>query len=144
MNGEFLSYDEEPIEEKLPYETRPLYFPDGTSVEEFIIPDEDREYVLELLYPFTPVPKLTDVLYDMHADKTFTVRDFRVTWEHGMNYLVSPYYPESGGTVIDWIDEDSWVDDEYDESDFEDDDFEDRKGDDFESKASEDDDDLPV
>jgi hypothetical protein len=22
-----------------------------------------------------------------------------------MNYLVSPYYPESGGTVIDWWDE---------------------------------------
>jgi len=22
-----------------------------------------------------------------------------------MNYLVSPYYPESGGTVIHWVDE---------------------------------------
>jgi len=45
-------------------------------------------------------------MYDLHADKTFIVKEFRVTWEHSMNYLVSPYYPESGGTVIDWMDGD--------------------------------------
>ena len=118
--------NELPIEEKLPYATRPMYFPDGTSVEEFIIPEEDKGLVLEQLYPFSPVPALTDVLYDMHADKTFVVKDFRVTWEYGMNYLVSPYYPENGGTVIDWVDED-WGngegDDEFDEEEFDDDDF---------------------
>jgi hypothetical protein len=139
MNGNFFPDDNGPIEEKLPYPTRPLVFPDGSFVEEFIIPDEDRELVLEQLYPFSPVPKLDDVLYDLHADKTFTVRDYRVTWEHGMNYLVSPYYPESGGTVIDWIDEGSWVDDEFDESEFDDED-----GDDIDFTASDDDDDdLP-
>jgi hypothetical protein len=99
-----------PLDERLPYHTRPMYFPNGASVEEFIIPDEDRELVLEQLYPFSPLPKLTDVMYDIHAEKTFIVKDFRVTWEHGMNYLVSPYYPESGGTVIDWWDE-NWTDD---------------------------------
>jgi len=115
--------NESPIEERLPYTTQPMYFQDGTWVEEFIIPEEDREIVLEQLYPFSPIPQLTDVMYDLHADKTFVVKDFRVTWEHGMNYLVSPYYPESGGTVIDWMDEDSWVDDdEIDEEDFDDDD----------------------
>lgn len=113
--------DELPIDEKLPYSTKSIYFPDGTSVEEFIIPDEDKEIVLAELYPFTPLPKLTDVLYDMHADKTFVVKDFRVTWEHGMNYLVSPYYPEHGGTVIDWVDENDSVDDGSD--DFNDSDF---------------------
>ena len=111
--------DELPIEERLPYPTRSLVFPNGTSVEEFIIPDEDKEIVLAQLYPFSPIPKLSDVLYDLHADKTFVVKDFRVTWEHGMNYLVSPYYPESGGTVIDWMDEE-WgsgedAEDEFDE-----------------------------
>ena len=109
-----------PIDEKLPYQTRPLFFPNGTSVEEFIIPGEDKELVLEQLYPFSPIPKLTDVLYDLHADKTFVVKDFRVTWEHGMNYLVSPYYPESGGTVIDWVDED-WAFSDDDEDDFDED-----------------------
>lgn len=115
--------DEPPIDEKLPYSTKPMYFPDGTSVEEFIIPDEDKEIVLAELYPFSPIPKLTDVLYDMHADKRFVVKDFRVTWEHGMNYLVSPYYPEHGGTVIDWVDENAWVDDGSD--DFSDSEFDD-------------------
>ena len=115
--------DETPIEEKLPYTTQRMYFPNGTWVDEFIIPGEDKEIVLEQLYPFVPIPKLTDEMYDIHADKTFIVKDFRVIWEHGMNFLVSPYYPESGGTVIDWMDEDSWVDDdELDEEDFDDDD----------------------
>ena len=128
-------FDEHPIEERLPYPTRPMYFPDGTSVEEFIIPDEDKEIVLEQLYPFSPVPKLTDELEDMHANKKFVVKDFRVTWEHNMNYLVSPYYPEGGGTVIDWIDESNWNNDEIDEEFSEDDcnddefDFTDSEGD---------------
>ncbi|HEX5838519.1 MAG TPA: hypothetical protein VFY26_11865 [Anaerolineales bacterium] len=105
------------LEERLPYPTQPLYLPDGSFVEEFLIPEEDKEIVLAQLYPFSPIPQLTDVLYDLHADKTFVVKDFRVTWEHGMNYLVSPYYPESGGTVIDWMDEGSWIDDESEEFD---------------------------
>lgn len=123
--------DGDPIpEERLPYPTRPLYFPDGTCVEEFIIPEEDKEIVLAQLYPFSPIPKLTDILYDLHADKTFVVKDFRVTWEHGMNYLVSPYYPEGGGTVIDWMDENSWVSDDSDPyTDFDDmDDLDDSQG----------------
>jgi len=117
--------DEMPIEEKLPYPARPLVFTDGTSVEEFMIPDEDKEIVLTQLYPFSPIPKLTDIVYDLHADKKFVVKDFRVTWEHGMNYLVSPYYPDSGGTVIDWMDENAWVDDEFDEEFSESEEFDD-------------------
>ena len=106
--------NESPLDERLPYQTRPMYFPNGASVEEFIIPDEDRELVLAQIYPFSPIPKLTDVMYDIHAEKTFMVKDFRVTWEHGMNYLVSPYYPESGGTVIDWWDE-NWSEEDFDD-----------------------------
>lgn len=116
MNSEFFS-EENPIEERLPYPTRPMYLPNGISVEEFIIPDEDKEIVLKQLYPFSPIPKLTDEVEDLHSGKKFLIKDFRVTWEHGMNYLVSPYYPESGGTVIDWMDESSWVDDEFDDDD---------------------------
>ena len=116
MNSEFFS-EENPIEERLPYPTRPMCFPNGISVEEFIIPDEDKEIVLKQLYPFSPIPKLTDEVEDLHSGKKFLIKDFRVTWEHGMNYLVSPYYPESGGTVIDWMDESSWVNDEFDDDD---------------------------
>jgi hypothetical protein len=116
--------DETPTEEKLPYPVKTLVLSNGTSVEEFIIPLEDKGIVLEQLYPYSPIPKLTDVLYDLHADKTFIVRDFRVTWERGVNFLVSPYYPESGGTVMDWADED-WAtggdDDQFDDDSDDDD-----------------------
>lgn len=95
------------MEEKLPYLTRRLFFSDGSSVEEFIIPDEDRQLVLEQLYPFNPLPKMTDRMIDIHTDKVFTVKEFRVTWEGNMNCLVSPFYAEGGGSVIDWMDEDS-------------------------------------
>ena len=35
--------EKSPLDERLPYQTSPMYFPNGASVEEFIIPDEDRE-----------------------------------------------------------------------------------------------------
>jgi len=44
MNGNFLPGDDGPIEERLPYPTRPLYFPDGSSVEEFIIPERSSSH----------------------------------------------------------------------------------------------------
>jgi hypothetical protein len=46
-------FEEPSLDEKLPYPTKPMYFADGSSVEEFIIPEEDREIVLEQLYPFS-------------------------------------------------------------------------------------------
>jgi hypothetical protein len=97
-------------EKKLPYPARPLKVHGGT-VEEFIIPEDKKAEVLELLYLSDPVPSLDEELFDLHEYKLFFVRDFRVTWEHGMNWLVSPYYPLSGGTVIDWMPR-SWADDE--------------------------------
>jgi hypothetical protein len=72
-------------------------------VEEYIIPDEKKLEVLKQLYIFTPLPALDDERFDLHEGKKFRVGDFRVTWEDGRNYLVSPYYPSSGGTVIDWM-----------------------------------------
>ena len=41
-------------------------------------------------------------MYDIHANKKFIVKEFLVAREDGMNLLVSPYYFESGGSVIDW------------------------------------------
>lgn len=90
------------IDVKLPYPTRPLQVQGGT-VEEYIIPDEKKAEVLEELYLFLPVPSLDEEFYDVHEEKKFRVRDFRVTRESGRNFLVSPYYPTSGGTVIDWL-----------------------------------------
>jgi len=89
-------------DEKLPYLTRPLQVQGGT-VEEYIIPDDKKGEILERLYPFRPIPSLDEEQYDVHEDKKFRVRDFIVTREGGHNFLVSPYYPRSGGSVIDWM-----------------------------------------
>jgi hypothetical protein len=91
-----------PIDVKLPYPMRLLKI-QGAQVQEYVIPDDKKLEVLNLLYPFTPVPSLDEELLDIHEDKTFIVRDYRVTWENGHNWLVSPYYPSGGGTVIDWM-----------------------------------------
>ncbi|MFA4943808.1 MAG: hypothetical protein WC789_03805 [Lentisphaeria bacterium] len=95
-----------PAERKLPYPTRPLAVQGGT-VEEYIIPDDKKADVLAQLCFFRPIPLLDEEFFDVHEGKNFRVRDFRVTWEGGQNFLVSPYYPSSGGTIIDWMPADS-------------------------------------
>lgn len=87
---------------KLPFPTRIVQTSQG-EIEEYIIPEDKKAEVLNSLYPFEGVPSLDEERYDLHAEKNFKVKDYRVTWEEGMNYLVSPYYFEGGGTVIDWM-----------------------------------------
>jgi hypothetical protein len=110
--------DEQP---RLPFPTKPLVI-QGEEVEEYIIPDEKRAEVLAEMYLGTPVPGLDEERFDLHSGKVFRVREFRVTRERGRNWLVSPYYEEGGGTVIDWMPTDpndpGWVwDDEADDED---------------------------
>jgi hypothetical protein len=90
------------VEPRLPFSTKPLVI-NGVKLEEYVIPAEKRAEVLEQLYIFDPVPSLDEERFDLHSGKKFFVRDYRVTREEGMNYLVSPYYEEGGGTVIDWM-----------------------------------------
>lgn len=70
--------------------------------EEYLIPEAAREKVLLELYPFADPPKLTDVMIDIECEKRFVVKDFKVVREAGRNLLTTPFYYESGGTVIDW------------------------------------------
>jgi len=89
-------------ESRLPYPSRMVPFRGG-MVEEYIIPQEDKSRLLRRLYPFEPVPALGDEMYDLHAEKRFVVKDFRVIRHAEANLLVSPYFFESGGSVIDWM-----------------------------------------
>ena len=90
---------------RLSYPTRLV--PAGTEmIEEYIIPDGEKAQVLDSLYPFDPVPSLTEIMYDLHEEKPFRVGDFRVIREAAMDMLVSPYFFNSGGTVIDWMPQD--------------------------------------
>lgn len=92
------------VEAVLPY---PLQGGRGEDAREYVIPDEDRSDVLNRMYPFEGVPGLDEFRVDIHVDKRFKVRDFKVVREGGINYLVSPYYFEGGGTVADWFPVDS-------------------------------------
>ena len=91
--------DEEP---RLSFPTKKVRAGDG-EIEEYIIPETKKAEVLADLYPFVPVPSLDEERYDLHEGKKFVVKEFRVTRENGMNFLVSPYYFQSGGSVIDWM-----------------------------------------
>jgi hypothetical protein len=71
--------------------------------EEYDIPESEKQSVLKSMYPFDDLPDLTSELFDLHAERLFMVKDFKVVREDETNYLVSPYYYESGGTVIDWM-----------------------------------------
>jgi len=89
-------------EVRLPFPTKLLVI-NGVEIEEYVIPDDKKADVLNELYIFDPVPALDEERFDLHSGKKFRVRDFRVTREDGLNFLVSPYYEEGGGTVIDWL-----------------------------------------
>ena len=97
-------------ETPLPYPTDKLVDARGACYESYQIPMQDKANILREYYPFTPVPKMDEVLLDIHENKTFTVRDFLIIRENGRNYLVSPYYPKSYGTVLDWVSPDSSMD----------------------------------
>jgi len=88
---------------KLPFPTRKLKLEGGGSVVEYVIPDDEKAEVLKILYPFTPVPDLDDVLFDLHEEKNFRVGDYLVIYEDGFNLIVSPYYASSGGSAMDWM-----------------------------------------
>ena len=88
--------------QSLPFPSRPLRV-NGGEVTEYLIPDDRKQEILRSLYPFAHVPGLDDEMFDLHAERRFRVRDYRVVVECGMLLLVSPYYATSGGSVIDWM-----------------------------------------
>ena len=93
-------------EPELPYALRPLPMRYGAPTLEYVIPDCDKAALLRQLYPFTPCPALHEKRFDLHEEKYFKVSDYKVIRERGWNFLVSPYYANSGGMVIDWMEED--------------------------------------
>ena len=90
-------------QEPLAYPTEDMRMANGCVVKKYIIPDADKGKVLNEVYPFAGCPRLDDVRIDIHTGKKFTVRDYIVTREGDLNVLVTPYYAEAGGTVLDWI-----------------------------------------
>ena len=90
------------MEPELPY-PKETYIIDGDVVHEYVIPESDKAKVLDELYPFEGVPTLDEKKFDLHEGRVFTVHEFKVVRHSDSNWLVSPYYFHSGGTVIDWM-----------------------------------------
>lgn len=90
-------------QERLDYPTEIMKMANGCEVERYIIPEEDRQKVLDALYPFNDQPGLDDERLDIHTSRLFKVRDYLVTREGNGNFLVTPFYAEAGGTVLDWM-----------------------------------------
>ena len=88
---------------ELPYPLKDVECADGTVQRVYEIPDADKAKVLADLFPFAGGPGIDDVMFDLHERKTFKVRDFLVIrWGEG-NLVASPYFPRSGGMLVDWI-----------------------------------------
>ena len=100
-NSIFGPHGTHPTPKTLPYPTQKINTIYGETVE-YLIPDDRREEVLKELYPFGTPPSLDDVLMDIHLDKEFAVRDFKVIEQNGYVMLVSPYFAVDGASVVDW------------------------------------------
>ena len=94
--------DEDPEITELPFPTVKHYF-GSEVVEEYVIPDEKRAEVLEKLFIFEPVPGLDEMMVDIHENRAFRVRDYKVIQGPDRPFLMSPYWETSGGSVIDWF-----------------------------------------
>ena len=61
-----------------------------------------KERILKKLYPFGAPPAMTQTLMDIHENKAFVVKDFKVVQQGDYVLLASPYFASSGGSVVDW------------------------------------------
>ncbi len=102
MQPKSFDLDQDPVP-PFPSKTRRQDKGGRVTSEEFLIPEDRKQAYLDEHYPFEGVPNLSDRKYDLHANMHFIVRDYMLVRENGTNFIVSPYYYESGGTVIDWM-----------------------------------------
>jgi len=90
-----------PAPKTLPYPTQPLKTLYGDTVE-YIIPEGQKEKVLKKLFPFGDPPPMSATWMDIHEKKEFQIKDFKVVQQGDYVLLVSPYFANSGGSVVDW------------------------------------------
>jgi len=76
------------------------------TVEEYIIPDDQKMDVLAQYYPFE-LPKRGTLMCDIHTNKTFLIQESKLIWDEGANLVVSPFYEEGQGNALDFIEIDT-------------------------------------
>jgi hypothetical protein len=93
-----------PDDPRLPYPTLSRVGPGGRCQvisEEYVIPPGDKDQVVQRLWLYAEPITMTTLMIDIECDRQFRAEDFKIVREGGQNHLVSPYYYESGATIID-------------------------------------------
>ena len=110
------SIQEKEILAQIVKESEPLGFPlKRVSAEGFEdelvyeIPEDKKLEVLKELWPFVDTPDGDRVFLDIHSGKEVVFKECLVVRSNLRNLIVSPYYFESGGMVVDLISPDSNV-----------------------------------
>jgi hypothetical protein len=70
--------------------------------EEYIIPEDKKQEVIEDLFPAKPYDP-DEMLEDTRSGKLFRFSKSRVVYADGCNFVVSPYYTDGGGTAINFM-----------------------------------------
>ena len=87
----------------LPYPLKTLEMAKGPAEQVYDIPEEDKDRVFEVIYPFVPCPDLDDEIFDLHEEKLFRFREAQIIRYRDRNLLVSPHYAHSGGMTVDFL-----------------------------------------
>ncbi len=92
------------VQSELDYPLQELEMAFGPAEQEYIIPDKDKEKVLKDLWPLkSTFPGIDEEWFDLHSQKEFRIRDYRVIRCRERNMLVAPDYPHTGGMLVDWM-----------------------------------------
>lgn len=75
----------------------------GKDEQIYEIPDEDKEKVLNDLWPFSDRPAMDETLYDIHEDALFVFKDAQVIRCRGRNMIVSPYFQKTGSMLVEFV-----------------------------------------
>ena len=81
-----------------------LVLPNGQIEQVYNIPAELVFQTAVSLWPFLPEPTAETEFVDVHCDKKFKFKEAKIIRFDNRNMLVSPFYAEKGGTVLDFID----------------------------------------
>ena len=87
-----------------PYPIRRVSTPTGHEVNLYVIDDVKERYPwLGGMWPFYPIPDKDELVGDMHSDKVFKFSKCKLIRWCRFNFVVSPYYLESGGMAVDLV-----------------------------------------
>lgn len=89
----------------LEWPLKPVRLGNGVTEDVYDIPEDKAYDELRKCWPFEDesFPKKGGKLYDVHAKKHIVIDKCLILRYMDRNIIVSPYYPESGGTVIDLV-----------------------------------------